>query len=118
MQELYQKYHDQGLEILGFPSAQFFQELPTNQEIKDFVSGYGVTFRIMDKVAVNGSDAHPLWTFLKETLPDGWFSMIKWNFTKFLVDRDGVPFKRYGTTVDPIEIENDIIALLKKSPSS
>jgi len=101
--------------VLGFPSDEFFgQELATNKEIAEFVANIGVTFPIMDKVKVNGNDAHPLFIYLRTAVP-GIFNTtaIKWNFTKFLIDRNGQPLKRYSTSTNTEELENDILALLK-----
>jgi len=98
MQQLYQKYADQGLEVLGFPCNQFRQQEPGDADvISSFCEiNYGVRFPMFDKVEVNGPHAHPIFRYLRAQLP-GWFgSSIKWNFTKFLIGRDGVPIRRFA----------------------
>jgi len=107
---LYDKYEKDGLRILAFPCNQFgHQEPGTNAEIAKFAAGYGVKFDMYSKIDVNGDDAHPLWKFLKSK-QGGALGMdfIKWNFTKFLVDRDGVPIKRFGPKESPDSMEADI----------
>jgi len=117
MEPLYKKYKDQGFAIAAFPCNQFGgQEPGTDAEIKEFATKkYGATYDLYSKIDVNGDGAHPLWKFLKEkqggTL--GW-DAIKWNFTKFLVNRKGDPMKRYAPTTDPNDIEADIVAELAK----
>jgi glutathione peroxidase len=115
LQELYDQYHDQGFEILGFPCNQFMNQEPgTAEEIKTFCQvNYGVTFPMFDKVEVNGSDAHPLFVYLKEQAPGALGTKpIKWNFTKFLVDRDGNVLQRFAPNVEPEEIAPSIAELL------
>jgi glutathione peroxidase len=114
LEELHQKYKDKGLVVIGFPSDQFKQEPETNETmVKACLINFGVTFLISEKIKVNGKDTHPLFVYLKKELPGGILgSSIKWNFTKFLVSKEGVPFKRYSPTTEPIEIEGDIISLL------
>jgi glutathione peroxidase len=116
LESLYRKYASQGFVVLGFPCNQFGKQEPgTNEQIKEFVSKLDppVTFPIFDKVEVNGEGAHPVFIFLKKQLPGLLGSeFIKWNFTKFLVDRNGVPYKRYGPKDEPFSIEDDIKALL------
>jgi len=117
LQQLYEKYHDQGFEIFGFPCNQFASQEPgTEQEIKQFVkTKYGITFPMFAKVDVNGDKAHPLWLYL-QTAKGGFLGdAIKWNYTKFLCDRDGIPVERYATTSNPLSFEKDIQELLKKS---
>ncbi|KAF0696337.1 Aste57867_12896 [Aphanomyces stellatus] len=109
------KYRDQGLQILSFPSNSFAQETGTNEEILAAVQGMGVTFPVFEKAPVNGTDTQPVFKYLKHHLSDGMLgSFIKWNYTKFLVDRNGKPFKRYGPNVFPNEIEADIVELLQR----
>uniref|UniRef100_G3MNL7 Glutathione peroxidase n=1 Tax=Amblyomma maculatum TaxID=34609 RepID=G3MNL7_AMBMU len=116
LQALHDKYasNDPPLSILGFPCNQFgSQEPESNVEIADFCKAtYDVKFDMFAKIDVNGDGAHPLWKFLKRrqsgTLTDG----IKWNFTKFLVNRSGQPVARYAPTTEPNAIENDIKKLL------
>ncbi|KAF1333253.1 Glutathione peroxidase, partial [Globisporangium splendens] len=119
LQALYDKYHEQGLEILAFPCNQFgAQEPGTQAQIMQFVEEhYHVTFPVFAKVDVNGANAHPLFTFLKSKLSGFITSNIKWNFSKFLIV-DGVPFKRYATTTSPFAMEQDIVqALHQQEPS-
>ncbi|KAG3112157.1 hypothetical protein PI124_g7755 [Phytophthora idaei] len=116
LQELYEKYHDEGFTVLGFPCNQFGgQEPGTAEDILKFTQEkYPVTFPLFAKVDVNGENAHPLFKFLKEKLDGFITSDIKWNFTKFLIVNHE-PFKRYGTTTSPLEIENDIVQALHSS---
>jgi len=94
-----------GLRIIGFPCNQFGgQEPGTEAEIKDFVKQFNVTFDLSSKVKVNGSDAHPLWKYLKAQKGGSMIDAIKWNFTKFLVDKDGQPVERFGPPTDPFVI--------------
>ena len=114
LEQLHQKYKDKGLVVIGFPSNQFKQEPETNETmVKACLINFGVTFLISEKINVNGKDAHPLFVYLKKELRGGLLgSNIKWNFTKFLVSKEGVPFKRYSPTTKPVEIEGDIVSLL------
>jgi len=116
LQALYEKYHDKGLEILGFPCNQFMNQDPgSNEEIQNFCQvNYGVTFPMFAKLDVNGSDAHPLYEYLKKAAPGALgMKAIKWNFTKFLVDVQGNVIKRFEPTVEPADIAPDIEALLQ-----
>jgi glutathione peroxidase len=114
LQELYEKYHNQGLEILGFPCDQFNnQEFDNIDETTQFCQvNYGVSFPIFAKVDVNGTNADPLFTFLKEQKKGMLSGIIKWNFTKFLVDRNGQVIERYAPTTEPNKIEKDLEKLL------
>jgi glutathione peroxidase len=115
LQALYEKYHDKGFEILGFPCNQFMNQDPgTNEEIQNFCQvNYGVTFPMFAKIDVNGSDAHPLYEHLKKAAPGALgMKVIKWNFTKFLVDAQGNVLKRFEPNVEPADIAPDIEALL------
>jgi glutathione peroxidase len=115
LEQLYQQYHAQGLEILGFPCNQFGSQDPgNNEEILAFCqTKYGVTFPMFGKIAVNGPDAHPLFQHLKAQAPGILGSeAIKWNFTKFLVDKTGAVKGRYAPTTKPSDLESDITALL------
>lgn len=131
LQKLYTQYNDKGFEILGFPCSQFMdQEFEESEEIKSFCTlNYGVTFPIFEKIYVNGKFAHPLYKYLKENAPFEGFDMsnstnkildsmikekfpaftvgnaIRWNFTKFLIDREGNIIKRFESAVDPMDIE-------------
>lgn len=115
LEALYEKYKDQGLMILGFPCNQFLSQDPaSNEEISEFCQlNYGVSFPMFAKIDVNGDDAHPLFKHLKEAAP-GLLGMnaVKWNFTKFLVDRKGNVIERYAPTTVPLDIAKDIEKLL------
>lgn len=115
LEALYQKYKDKGLVILGFPCNQFAKQEPGNDaEVASFCQvNYGVSFPMFSKIDVNGPTAHPLFKYLKSKL-GGWFnSELKWNFTKFLVDAQGKPLKRFAPTAKPEKIEKYISELLK-----
>jgi glutathione peroxidase len=115
LEELYSIYGKRGLVVLGFPCNQFgAQDKGENGEIAEFCQiNYGVTFPMMAKINVNGSDAHPLYQWLSSEAPGLLGSKaIKWNFTKFLVDRDGLVTKRYAPTDTPKSMAEDIEALL------
>lgn len=120
LQTLYNQFGDRGFTVLGFPCNQFGQQEPGGSgEIKSFCeTRYGVTFPLFEKVEVNGSNAHPLFKFLTAASPGmtipflGSAEDIKWNFTKFLVDRQGKVVKRYGSITKPDEIAADIEKLL------
>lgn len=115
LEDLYKKYQDQGFIILAFPCNQFGgQEPGSNQEIQSFCSlNYGVDFPVLGKIDVNGDKADPLFKYLKEQAPGILGSeLIKWNFTKFLVNKDGKVVKRYSPQTDPKDIETDIKSLL------
>lgn len=115
LEELYKKYKDRGLVILGFPCDQFGHQEPGDEaEIKSFCSlSYDVSFPMFAKIKVNGDDAHPLYKFLKKEEPGLLGSEgIKWNFTKFLVDASGKVLKRYGSIDTPASIEKDLLPLL------
>ncbi|KAB2332000.1 glutathione peroxidase [Bacillus mesophilum] len=114
LQSLYDKYKDQGLEILGFPCDQFNnQEFDNIEETTQFCQlNYGVTFPMFGKIDVNGANADPLFSHLKEQKKGVLSKNIKWNFTKFLVDRNGQVIERYAPTTEPGKIEDDITKLL------
>ncbi len=115
LESLYEKYKDQGLEVLGFPCNQFLKQDPaSDSEISEFCSlNYGVTFPMFSKVEVNGPGTHPLFEHLK-TSAKGLLGSekIKWNFTKFLVDKNGEVIKRYAPNTEPKDIVADIEACL------
>ncbi len=116
LEDLYQKYRDRGLVILGFPCNQFGKQDPgSNAEIQEFCQlNYGVSFPVFSKIEVNGGAADPLFRHLKKQAPGALgLEGIKWNFTKFLVDRDGRVVKRYAPTSRPEAIAGDIEALLE-----
>lgn len=116
LEELYNDYKDQGLEILGFPCNQFAnQDSGSNEEIHEFCQlNYGVTFTMFEKIDVNGKNAHPLYTYLKNEAKGLLSKEIKWNFTKFLIDSHGNVIKRYAPTVSPLKMKADIEKVLKK----
>jgi glutathione peroxidase len=115
LETLWKKYHDQGLVVLGFPCDQFGHQEPGNEEeIKSFCSlSYDVSFPMFAKIEVNGENAHPLWKFLKKE-KSGLLGIdaIKWNFSKFLVDKSGKVVKRYAPTDTPEKIEKDLASVL------
>lgn len=110
LEALYRKYKDRGLVILGFPCNQFKDQEPgTSAEIAEFcLINYGVSFPMFEKIDVNGESANPLYKYLKSVLPGD----IEWNFTKFLIDKNGKPIKRFSPRTNPEELEKDIEALL------
>ena len=116
LEALYRRYRDKGFAILGFPCDQFAHQEPGSEsEIKNFCSlTYDVTFPLFAKIEVNGSGTHPLYNLLKKAQP-GLFGSeaIKWNFTKFLVNREGQVLKRYAPTDTPEKIENDLKAMIE-----
>lgn len=115
LEQLHQKYQDKGLCILGFPCNQFLNQEPESDETMASACkiNFGVTFVLSQKIEVNGKNTHPVFAYLKKELPGGLLgSKIKWNFTKFLVTRDGKPYQRYAPTVRPAAIEEDIVKLL------
>ena len=115
LEKLYRDYGDKGLVVLGFPCDQFGHQEPGDaDEIRNFCSlNYDVSFPLFEKIEVNGAKAHPLWQWLKKEKP-GLLGMeaIKWNFTKFLVDRGGKVVKRYAPTDTPEKIEKDLASVL------
>lgn len=115
LEELHKKYNEKGLSLLGFPCNQFLSQEPgSNKEIASFCRlTYGVEFDMFDKIDVNGENTHPLYKHLKEQAPGFLGSeSIKWNFTKFLVDKNGKVYKRYSSSTEPKDIEEDIVTLL------
>lgn len=115
MCELSKAYTGQGLEILAFPCNQFGgQEPGSNSEIKAFATGLcpDSTVTLFDKIDVNGESEAPLYTYLKQELGEALGDDIKWNFAKFLCDKQGKPFKRFGPQESPMSIEDDIKQLL------
>lgn len=114
LEELYEKYQDKGLVILGFPCDQFgHQEPGTDGEIQEFCQlNYGVSFPMFSKIEVNGDGAHPLYQWLRTEKGGLLGDKIKWNFTKFLLDTEGKVVKRYAPNTAPAKIAGDIEALL------
>ena len=107
LEALYRKHKDNGLVILGFPSNQFANQEPGDEKsiAEGCLINYGVTFPMFSKIDVNGPDAHPLYKYLRTELPGILSNKIKWNFTKFLIDMDGKPVKRFSPTTKPDKID-------------
>lgn len=114
LEDLYKKYKDEGFVVLGFPCNQFGKQEPGDEKsiAEGCVVNYGVTFPMFSKVDVNGKETHPLFKYLKNELGGLLGSKVKWNFTKFLVDRDGKPVKRFAPITKPESLEKDIKRLL------
>lgn len=108
LEALYEKYKNNGLVILGFPCNQFgSQEKGSADEIQEFCQvNYGVSFPMFEKIEVNGKNAHPIYKYLKSELSGVLGSRIKWNFTKFVIDKNGNPVKRFGPTTTPQNMES------------
>lgn len=118
LENLYKKYKNKGLVILGFPCNQFGgQEPGTEKEIGEgCLINYGVTFPMFSKIEVNGKNTHPIYVYLKDALPNIWGKKIKWNFTKFVIDKTGKPVKRFGSITTPEAMEGFIKGLLPPTP--
>lgn len=114
LQKLYDKYAEKGFFVLDFPCNQFMNQAPgTQAEITEFCSlHYGTTFPRFEKIKVNGKDAIPLYEYLKDQQKGSFGKKISWNFTKFLVTRDGKVVARFAPTVKPEDIESKIVELL------
>ncbi|KAK8857672.1 hypothetical protein M9Y10_016079 [Tritrichomonas musculus] len=114
LEELYEKYKDQGLVIIGFPCNQFLSQEPgSDEEIASFCSlNYGVSFPLMQKIDVNGANEAPIYKWLKEKAGGYFGSGIKWNFTKFLISRDGKKVIRYAPVTNPKSFEKEIEAFV------
>ena len=114
LEELYKKYKDQGFVVLGFPSNQFANQEPGDEDeiAKGCVVDYDVTFPMFSKIDVNGDQAHPLYKYLKKELSGILGDMIKWNFTKFLIDKEGKPVKRFSPYYKPKDNEKFVTPLL------
>ncbi|GAL02519.1 glutathione peroxidase family protein [Photobacterium aphoticum] len=114
LQALYAKHEAEGLVILGFPCNQFGgQEPDANTQIAQTCEiNYGVSFPMFEKVDVNGDNSHPVFQYLTQALPGLMGKKIKWNFTKFLIGRDGQPIKRYAPTTTPDALEKDVVRAL------
>ncbi|MGB1456265.1 glutathione peroxidase [Spongiibacter marinus] len=115
LQALYDKYADEGLVIIGSPCNQFANQEPGDSEAiqGNCLINYGVSFPITEKIEVNGKGAHPLFAYLKKAAPGTLTNAVKWNFTKFLVGKDGQPIKRYSPTTKPEQLKADIEAALQ-----
>jgi glutathione peroxidase len=107
LEKLYQKYKDKGFVILGFPCNQFANQEPGDEKSisEGCLLNYGVTFPMFSKIEVNGENAHPVYKYLKKVLNGVFGSKIKWNFTKFLIDADGKPVKRFSPSTTPEKID-------------
>jgi glutathione peroxidase len=116
LQELYEKYKDKGFEILDFPCNQFGNQAPgTNEEISNFCTlRYNITFRQFDKIDVNGDNESKLYSWLKSQKGGLGSANIKWNFTKFLINRNGEVIERHGSAKTPASIESSIQKLLEE----
>lgn len=116
LEKLYKRYKNEGLVILGFPCNQFGKQEPGGEkEISEgCLINYGVTFPMFAKIDVNGKEAHPLFKYLKDELGGLFCNKIKWNFTKFLIDRNGTPIKRFAPITKPEKLEKQIKELLNK----
>lgn len=116
LEALYQKLGNDKFEVLGFPCNQFANQEPgSNDEIKNFCEiNYGVTFQIFDKVDVRGENAHPLFKFLTSEKKGLFGGSVKWNFTKFLIDKNGNVVERFAPTTSPLKIEKQILNLLNE----
>ena len=115
LEYLHQKYKDKGLVVIGFPCDQFLGQEPEKNinMAKVCMENFGVTFILSEKTNMNGKDSNPIFVYLKKSLKSGVFgSKIKWNFTKFLIAKDGTPKKRYSPSINPRNIEKDILELL------
>lgn len=115
LEELYKKYKDQGLVILGFPCNQFANQEPgDSKSIQQWcLINYGVTFPMFEKVDVNGENTHPIFKYLKNSVFALFGKKIKWNFTKFIIDKNGNPVKRFSPTTKPEKLAKTIQKLLK-----
>lgn len=111
LRTLYDKYRAQGFNLIGFPCNQFGGQAPKSSdgEREAAFSKFGFEFPIMDKIEVNGKNAHPMYTYLKKATKTG---DLEWNYVKFLVGRDGVPVKRFGSLYNPKDFEGDVKKLL------
>lgn len=112
---MYRRYAERGLRILAFPCNQFGKQEPgTDAEIKEFAEGFGVKFDMFSKIEVNGDGAHPLWKWMKNQ-PKGRGTLgnaIKWNFSKFLINKEGQVVKRFSPMDDPLTMEKDLLRYL------
>jgi glutathione peroxidase len=120
LQTLHERYHDQGLAILGFPCNQFGKQEPGDADTikNECLINYGVSFQMFEKIEVNGKNAHPLYAFLKDELKGALGKSIRWNFTKFLIAADGTPVKRFSPNTTPEKIEKFIVEQLDKQKAS
>lgn len=117
LEKIYSEYKDRGFTVLGFPCNQFAGQEPGDEKSiqEGCLLNYGVTFPMFSKIEVNGTNTHPLFKFLKKKLGGFLGSKIKWNFTKFLIDQNGTPIKRYSPQTEPEDLCKDIEKLLATS---
>ena len=114
LEVLHQEYKDRGLIVIGFPCNQIQNQEPeTNDSMEQSCEiNFGVTFQLTEKISVNGKETHPIFKYLKDQLPGKLGKKIKWNFTKFLITPEGLPFKRFAPTTKPELMEKDILAII------
>ncbi len=114
LEDLHQKYKEQGLVVIGFPCNQFKKQEPESNDTMEQQCevNFGVTFQLTEKIKVKGKETHPVFKYLKDNLRGKFGKKIKWNFTKFLITPEGKPYKRYSPTTRPKFIEKDILPLL------
>jgi len=111
---MYDKYRERGFTVLAFPCGQFQQEFGSAEEIKNFVDRkFAVTFPLLKSVYVNGPKAHPCWKFIRSYLRDSLGTAIRWNFTKFLINKQGLPVQRFDPRVMPTALEPEVVRLLE-----
>ncbi len=116
LEALHARHADDGLAVLGFPCNQFGGQEPGERDsIEACITGFGVAFQMFEKVEVNGANAHPVFRWLTSALPGLIGSAIKWNFTKFLIGRDGTPLDRYAPLTSPEALEADVVAALRRA---
>ena len=115
LEALHERHAEEGLAVLGFPCNQFGGQEPGERDtIEACITGFGVAFQMFEKVEVNGPNAHPVFRWLTASLPGLIGSAIKWNFTKFLIGRDGRPIDRYAPLTSPEGLEADVVAALRR----
>lgn len=112
LEKLYKKYKDKGLVVLGFPCNQFGNQEPDLKTQETCLINFGITFPVFSVIDVNGANEHPLFTFLKSKLRGTLIRRVNWNFTKFLIDKTGIPVKRFSFSTKPEDLEQDILKLL------
>ena len=116
LEALHERHAAEGLAVLGFPCNQFGGQEPGERDsIEACISGFGVAFQMFEKVDVNGPNAHPVFRWLTASLPGVLGGRIKWNFTKFLIGRDGTPLDRYQPLTSPEGMETDVVAALHRA---
>lgn len=116
--DLAERYYDRGLRVVLTPSDQFKQEPNSSEQVCHMLTAYSNRFIVTEKVKVNGADAHPLWLYLQNKCGGFIFNKIKWNFTKFLVNRDGKPVSRHAPTEEPKTFTEEILNLLDQQPTA